>query len=385
MPKYERDDNGYVLFPDVPISKSGVFQYLGANISPDLIPDKIYNVWRPESELNNPDTIKSFKLSPWIPYHEMLGEGFTAAENVGVEGTTGENVRYEGNTLYANLKLFGESLKAAIKNGLQELSCGFRCDWEVASGVAPSGEKYDAIQRNIRGNHLASVQQGRMGSDVRVALDRAVFALDGIDFDKDEGDRMTLEEIAAAITKQGEQLTAITTAMDGIKTEVAEVKTAQDKADEEKKKDDEEGDEKDADKGKEKSGAMDASDLSAAITSAVEAAVKPLNEQIESIKSSAMDAASIMQAMNEKTEFVNKLTPIIGDFDHSAMDKAAVAKYAAEKIGIACDSGHEVAMVSGYLAARQAPQFTVDSGAKPGAAQDAAIAASVDTSLEGIC
>ncbi len=115
--KYTIDENGYVLFPDTPISKSGVFPYLGKSISPDLEPDKIYNVWRPEEELNNPETIESFKLSPWIPRHEMLGDQYTPAEQVGVEGVTGEEVYYTNGTLYSNLKLFGKSSKSQSRMG----------------------------------------------------------------------------------------------------------------------------------------------------------------------------------------------------------------------------------------------------------------------------
>jgi hypothetical protein len=44
------------------------------------------------------------------------------------------------------------------------------------------------------------------------------------------------------------------------------------------------------------------------------------------------------------------------------MDKQAVAKYALEKIGMACDSGQEVATLNGYLAARKQPNFVVDHG-----------------------
>ena len=56
--KYTEDENGYITIPKNPISKSGVFQYLGKSISPELEPDKVYNVWRPEEELNNPETIE---------------------------------------------------------------------------------------------------------------------------------------------------------------------------------------------------------------------------------------------------------------------------------------------------------------------------------------
>ena len=255
--KYTEDENGYITIPKNPISKSGVFQYLGKSISPELEPDKVYNVWRPEEELNNPDTIESFRLTPWIPEHVMLGNGFTPAEVVGVQGVTGETVEFMGGTLYSKLKLFGDDLKKLIKAGLKELSCGFRCQWDVVSGVTPDGQSYDVIQRQIRGNHLASVEQARMGSDVRVAMDKAVFALDSIDFKlKPNGEDMNEEEIKAAMDAA---IKPVQKALDEANKKIDELeKKAEDAEGEEKTAEDMEEEEKKKAADKEKSEAMDA-------------------------------------------------------------------------------------------------------------------------------
>lgn len=76
----EYDINGWAEIKGNPISKVGVFPYLGSQIDKSLIPDKIYQVYRPMEELNNPETINSFKLVPWTDEHEMLGKGMTPAE-----------------------------------------------------------------------------------------------------------------------------------------------------------------------------------------------------------------------------------------------------------------------------------------------------------------
>lgn len=60
----------------------------------------------------------------------------------------------------------------AIRNGTQEVSCGYAADTEMISGKY-NGEDYDAIQRNIRYNHLAVVPRGRAGPEVRIRLDAA--------------------------------------------------------------------------------------------------------------------------------------------------------------------------------------------------------------------
>lgn len=355
MSKRQFDENGWYEVKDNPISKAGVFQYLGKNISPDLEPDKVYDVWRPESELNNPDTINSFKLVPWIPFHEMLGKDFTPAEDVGVQGTTGEQVHYKDGKLLANIKVYGEKLARIIDEGIKELSLGFRCTWDIVSGKTPTGESYDVIQRGIRGNHLASVPDGRMGSDVAV-MDHSVFALDQNDVVKIEpnqsGGIMELEDLIELVEKQGEQLAAMSEYIESMKPSAEDMEKAEDAdPEEEAKAEDKDEDEK---------GAMDAAILS------MGKQMKVLADEIKTIKSSAVDANSVMKALSEKNDLANKSAAIIGAFDHSDMDKQAVAKYTLEKLGVACDSGAEVATLKGYLTARQAPKFTIDSNALDG-------------------
>ena len=360
------DENGFIHIKDNPISKSGVFQYLGKNISPDLEPDKVYDVWRPEEELNNPETIESFKLTPWIPYHEMLGDKYTDAEDVGVQGVTGEDVYFKDGTLYSNLKLFGNDLKQSIEDGLKELSCGFGCVWQVISGTTPDGKSYDAIQKRIRGNHLASVPNGRMGKQVAVAMDRVIFALDNLNLEpKPNGDIMTLEEAMAKIKELEAQI-------------AKDKKPAQDVKDKEDKEKEKPAEDKKPEKGvdpfpdkdkkkaedlhegdKEKSG-MDSAILSAINT--LTETVTAQGEEIKTIKSSALDANSVVKAIADKNSLAEKASIVVGAFDHSDMDKQAVAKYALDKIGMACDSGQEVATLNGYLAARKQPNFVVDHG-----------------------
>ncbi len=358
--KYTEDENGYITIPNNPISKAGVFQYLGSSISPELVPDQIYNVWRPEEELNNPDTIESFRLTPWIPEHVMLGEGFTPAEDVGVQGVTGETVEFSNGTLYSKLKLFGEDLKKLIRAGLKELSCGFRCAWEIKSGVTPQGDAYDVIQRQIRGNHLASVESARMGSDVRVAMDRAVFALDSLDINQNpNGETMTLEEALAKIAEleaKIAELEAKLAAMAEVEDECAKDQEGED-PEKEKKALDAEGETDPEKNDDDKVAAMDA-------------AIKRLTAEVRTLKTkgAAMDGKALMKEFAAKQELATQASAIVGAFDHSDMDANGVAKYALKKLNIACDSGAELAMFKGFLMARKPQTFTVDKGvAKDGA------------------
>ena len=58
---------------------------------------------------------------------------------------------------------------AKIKTGeFRDLSAGYLCDVVMESGIF-DGKHYDGVMKNIRGNHVALVREGRAGHDVRVA------------------------------------------------------------------------------------------------------------------------------------------------------------------------------------------------------------------------
>ena len=183
------DHNNFWYIEKNPISKTGVFPYLGREIGfPGLEPNKIYYVFRSEQELMSPEAIKSFELLPITKGHRMLGpaeQGLTPAEKIPQQGVVGEKVFAEGDTLYANIKVTSEQAKDDINNGLKELSLGYFCRWVKETGEY-KGRHYDFAQKNIRGNHLAIVPLGRMGHDVRVmdALPGALagsYACDGLE------------------------------------------------------------------------------------------------------------------------------------------------------------------------------------------------------------
>lgn len=175
------DDNGYWLIEDNPVSIEGVFPYLGKTIDARLEPYRIYQVYRPFEELSNPETLKSFDGIPFIDDHEMLGDGFTPVDKRPAAGVM-MNPQASDGTLRADLKIFSEGLKNKIDGGKKELSLGYQCTYELRRGVW-NGKPYDAIQRNMRGNHIALVDQGRMGAEVRV-YDRAI-TFDALDITKE--------------------------------------------------------------------------------------------------------------------------------------------------------------------------------------------------------
>lgn len=341
--KRQHDNNGWYEIQDNPISKVGIFPYSGEQVGGE--PGKLYNVYRPEEELSNPDTLNSFKLVPWINDHVMLGDsdiGLTPPEQKGIEGVIGENVYFKDGILFANIKVFSENLADLIESGKKQLSAGYRCVYELISGTW-NGQHYDAIQRNIRGNHLALVQEGRMGPDVAV-LDHFKFTFDTKellkmpDLDKEKEDKEKIEA-------EGEDK------IDGIK--------GIDESEAEKEKEKEAADKKAADEAEEeekkKKEGMDASIA--------------LDAKFESFKKQILTEASAKEAL------AKKLSYYIGTFDSSDKTLSEVASYGVEKLGINCPKGSERIALDGFLHNREVKKtaFALDTSSKPGGKLDAFI------------
>lgn len=400
------DINGWYEVKGNPLSKVGVFPYLGRSIPGAPDPDKVYMVYRPAEELADPECIASFKLLPWVDDHTMLGdqrEGLTPAEKKGIAGVIGEDVYFQNNTLFGNIKVFSEALKEQIENGKKELSCGYRCVYEQSAGVW-NGQPYDFIQRRIRGNHLALVDEGRMGPDVAV-LDSMVFSLDGKDLVKmaDEENKegtatdaepMTLESLAAQVSQIMEfvnKLKPLEEAEHGAELDADETGTDDDVTDPEAPAADEDpapeavtADEDPAPAAMDaalkaltkaqaalksrKANAMDAalSSVKAAsdalakakapkvkAATAADAAIKGLRAEVERLKKSGVKA--LVGEISQRDKLASDLSRHVGTFDHAEMTLAEVAAYGVGKLGIKVGKGQEMAALTGYLAAAKVP------------------------------
>jgi len=335
------DTNGWYQVKDNPLSKVGVFPYLGSSIGADN-PNEIYHVYRPEKELASRETLESFKLLPWIDDHVMLGaseKGLTPAEHKGIEGVIGEDVYFKDGILYGNIKVFSENMADLIEAGKRELSAGYRCVYEMVSGVW-NGIKYDAIQRNIRGNHLALVDQGRMGSDVAV-LDHLKITFDAkeIQMPKDNDNEERLGRVMDWVEKQ--------IAKDAMEEE--EKKKSMDEEEDKKKcMDDEEKKEKEESEDgieriddiksgmkEEKAKGMDAAEF------------KNLRKEFSDFKKSGLKA--LLSEVSARDRLARDLSNHIGAFDHAEKTLDEVAEYGIKKLGIACDKGMERAVITGFL------------------------------------
>ncbi|BBV03793.1 DUF2213 domain-containing protein [Providencia hangzhouensis] len=404
MTKRTYDNNGWLEVTDNPISKVGVFDYLGAEIGAP-IPDKIYRVLRPPEELASEATINSFKLTPFIIEHEMLGKHATPAEKKGIQGVIGENVYFDPPYLRANIKIFSDVALSNIDSGKIDLSPGYRSKYEFTSGIY-EGQHYDVIQRHLRGNHLALVDEGRTGPDVAVQ-DHLVITIDTKELirmnEEENKEKQTTDE--GAFT--AEQVTALKSIIAEV---IAQTKPSTDEEPKEEKKSTDANPEEEQ-KAEE---AVTAAEVAAeeattgtpeaveaaevAIETAVEAieeakehldqaTTDSLNRRIKRLKNGigtmdeiaslkrkikrleaskpTMDTGELLKQIGERDSLAHKLTPFLGVFDHAAMTKQQVAEYGVDKLGIQCGKGNEAIALDAWMQGRvpdsQKATVTMDS------------------------
>lgn len=159
-----RRDDGY-LVADARIARTGIQTYLGSEVGQA---DKAtVRVYRPGSEVFSADTLKSAAHRPVTNDHPPELVNSTNWRDFAV-GQTGDEVQGEAIFIRVPLMVSDEAAIKDIEAGKRELSAGYTCDLDFTPGLTPSGEAYDAIQKNIRLNHVAIVQAGRAGAQVRI-------------------------------------------------------------------------------------------------------------------------------------------------------------------------------------------------------------------------
>ena len=160
----KKDDNGFLIITQNPIAKAGVFEYLKSEILPDFKGDDgLVRVYRPFEALKKAKD--SFANKPIKLTHKWVGdEANTADGAISSEIKADEANGY----LIADLIIYNPELIAKIESGeVVELSPAYTGEVLANSGRY-DGEDYDFTQSVDCVNHLAVVESGRSGSDLRI-------------------------------------------------------------------------------------------------------------------------------------------------------------------------------------------------------------------------
>lgn len=163
-----RTRDGY-LAARAKAARAGIYDYLGREIDPQATKfqaDEIVKVYRPPEEVFAKDSVASFLMKPVTndhPTHPVTADNWRQHSR----GVVGKALR-EGDYLSFDIVIMDADLIKDVESGKRELSNGYASDISFEDGTTKDGQIYQAIQRNIRGNHVAVVDKGRAGPFCRI-------------------------------------------------------------------------------------------------------------------------------------------------------------------------------------------------------------------------
>lgn len=155
---------GYLICLSVPIARTGSQKYLSSELGiDDSNPNKMISVGRTEDEVFAQATLASFEGKPVTDDHppESVNPQNIMAYDCGHVQNVRRGVGADSDLLFADLFITNSRLIDAIKAGRREVSCGYDCEYA-------EDENGNIIQRSIRGNHVAVVENGRAGHRVAI-------------------------------------------------------------------------------------------------------------------------------------------------------------------------------------------------------------------------
>jgi hypothetical protein len=147
------------------LTRIGVFTYTRADGT------KVRELRHPD-EVFAEDSLDTLRSAPVTDLHPDRAVSPSNWRKLSV-GHVGEDVKRDDKFVSAPLMIQdAEAITAVERGDRKELSCGYSCRLDETPGEY-AGERYDAIQRSIRYNHVAlgPAGWGRAGNEVALRLD----------------------------------------------------------------------------------------------------------------------------------------------------------------------------------------------------------------------
>lgn len=197
---------------DATLTRTGVFVYRDSA-------GNEFREYRPPEEVFDEASIASFEGLVITDDHPPVM--VDAANVTAYKRGRNAGVKRDGIHMTGTLIIEDATLRDKMRNGKREVSNGYACELDMVAGVSPDGEKYDAIQRKIRGNHIAIVDMGRAGT-ARARMDGAAEQVtDTASVQRageqstaaaaaHKGDRMDLTQALAALHAANEKVGTLT-------------------------------------------------------------------------------------------------------------------------------------------------------------------------------
>lgn len=166
------DWNGHLRVKNTNLTKANVCEYYGFEIKNHekygLDPERKYRFLRSSEALEK--AVDSFKERPILYVHKAADAD--QLDNSKVIGTTGSDPSFSYPYIQSSITIWdGDYIQAIKDNSQAELSASYAFTPVMKAGKFKD-EPYDGMMTDIFVDHVALVQEGRAGHDVRVADER---------------------------------------------------------------------------------------------------------------------------------------------------------------------------------------------------------------------
>ena len=168
---------GYLTAECLAAKGGNIQRYSGHEVGrPDL---PTVDVLRPLDEVMSATSLASYAHKPVVVGEHPTNLISSRTWKDHAVGHVGSEVIHDQGMVRVGICVMDQSAIRAIRDqGVTECSAGYECQLEWRDGVSESGKTYQAIQRDIRIDHLAIVPKGRAnqdgaGRDCRLLMDAA--------------------------------------------------------------------------------------------------------------------------------------------------------------------------------------------------------------------
>jgi hypothetical protein len=132
-------------------------------------------------------------------------------------GQTGDEVLRDGDFVRVPLMLLDKAAITDWDAGKRELSMGYTMTLDATPGTTPDGQDYDAVQRDLRMNHLALVARARGGSQLKLGdattedceMQTKTITVDGIPVETNDAGAQVIAKLQKDVADSAEKLEAV--------------------------------------------------------------------------------------------------------------------------------------------------------------------------------
>jgi len=302
---------GFLRVPAA-ISRVGVQTYTPDEMGVPANGKSLIYVYRPPEEVFSDVSLGSFANKPVTNDHPPELVTAKNAKTYAV-GMSGDQVTKLDDRVTTTLTIMDADAIREIEAGKAELSNGYTADIDWTPGITPEGINYDAVQRNIVGNHIALVTKGRAGMTCRLAdsqkggVKMPTVMIDGVNFDAPE-------QTVQAVAKLQKRLAD------------AEMSAAEMEKDMKAKEDEM------AEKEKEAQATNDA-----------------LKAQLDAAKEAVPTGAALDALVADRADLLEKARTLVPDYEWQGKDAATIRR---EVVAAKCPTVNMDAASAEYIAAR---------------------------------